>query len=246
MPTQTINGHQHYFEDAGNGPPLIMVHGNITVTTEEMARHIPDLSRDFRVIIPQLRGMGKSAHTKDLKPSSWADDVVGLMDALELSTAHVFGEANGSRTALRFAVDHPERVRSLTINAPILYAEPSSNEFTEKRFRPDSTSPEQAEEFRKLHGEDWADVVNAYLDMRNSPEAQEYFDMRELAAKITAPTFIMRGDQREDRIHSIEYAFLAYRIIPNAQLLIYPNAHNNIEEYDQEFRGFLKRFLLAH
>ena len=246
MPIHTINGYDHYFEDVGSGPPLMMVHGNITVTTEVIARHIPDLSKEFRIIVPELRGMGKSEHTRDLTPSSWCDDLVGLIDDLELQTVHLFGEANGSRTALRFAFDHPERVRSLVVNAPIIHGDDASNEFTEKRFRPASASTEQAEEFQNLHGDDWVNVVNTYLDMRNSPEAQEYFDMRQRAKAITAPTLVMRGDQRGDRIHPIEHAFLLYQEIEGAQLLIYPNAHNNIEEYDQEFRNFLKRFLLEH
>jgi pimeloyl-ACP methyl ester carboxylesterase len=147
---------------------------------------------------------------------------------------------------MRFALTFPERAKTLTLNAPILFSESGGNQLTERNFRPATASSQQRESFRRLHGDDWADAVNVYLDLRNSEAFQRYYDLRELVGQVRVPTFVMRGDQRQDALHPLAHAFQIYQSLPNAQLLVYPNAHNNIEEYDPEFRAMLRSFLLRH
>lgn len=105
---------------AGQGAPLILLHG-FPQTHRAWALVAPALARQFDVIVPDLRGYGDSdAPAADAGHSVYskrtmARDIVGLMDALGLTRAHVLGHDRGARVAYRLALDHPDRVDRLGI-----------------------------------------------------------------------------------------------------------------------------------
>jgi haloacetate dehalogenase len=105
---------------AGTGTPLILLHGypQNHHCWEQVA---PTLAQDHDVIIPDLRGYGDSdappddpAHSTYSK-RQMAADIVGLMDALGITSAHILGHDRGGRVAYRLALDHPHRVNRLGI-----------------------------------------------------------------------------------------------------------------------------------
>jgi pimeloyl-ACP methyl ester carboxylesterase len=61
MPEATINGHKHYWEEAGSGEPLIMLHGAAS-SSAALIMHLQGLARQFRVMMVDLRGLGRSSH----------------------------------------------------------------------------------------------------------------------------------------------------------------------------------------
>jgi pimeloyl-ACP methyl ester carboxylesterase len=106
------------FLRAGKGPPLIAVHG-FADRKETWVPLLPLLVRHFDVIAPDLLGHGE-APLSDADRSTIPGQVamlVGLLDALGLSRVHVTGNSLGGAIAARFAHDHPERVKSLTLMA---------------------------------------------------------------------------------------------------------------------------------
>jgi pimeloyl-ACP methyl ester carboxylesterase len=103
-----------YWEVRGNGPPLIMLHGN----GEDMSvfsAQVPEFSREFQVITIDSRGHGKSAAPGKLSLYDMADDVVAVMDDAKIEKAHILGFSDGGNIALIMAVKYPERVRSLVL-----------------------------------------------------------------------------------------------------------------------------------
>ncbi|HVA23423.1 MAG TPA: alpha/beta hydrolase [Chloroflexota bacterium] len=80
----------------------------------------PQLAGHYQVLAPNQRGSGASAGTPGPYSSeSQAGDAVALLDALKLSQpAHVIGFAQGCGIALKMALRHPDRVRSLVVAAP--------------------------------------------------------------------------------------------------------------------------------
>ena len=119
MPTATINKFLHYYEDVGDGDVLILLHG-ATGSAHQFEEHIPALSQQYRVIVPDMRGMGRSAHVEQLDSvSAWVDDVYALLDYLGIGSAHVMGSSLGSRVSMRLALEHPGSVMSLILDAPI-------------------------------------------------------------------------------------------------------------------------------
>ncbi len=112
------NGITLSVHEAGQGDPLILLHG---YPQTHMAWHriAPTFAARFHVIVPDLRGYGDSdapANTADNMAYSkreMARDVTGLMDALGINAAHILGHDRGARVSYRLALDAPERVRKL-------------------------------------------------------------------------------------------------------------------------------------
>lgn len=116
--TAEVNGASLYYEKRGSGVPVLLLHG-FTLDTRMWDSQFESLSRSYQVIRYDMRGHGKSsgARAADGGPFSFsqAADVAGLMDALQLDDAHIVGLSMGGYVAYEFAVDHPDRVRTLTV-----------------------------------------------------------------------------------------------------------------------------------
>lgn len=102
---------------SGDGEPVLFVHGNVSAARfwEETLAALP---AGYRGIAPDLRGYGRTEAapvdaTRGLR--DWSDDVVALMDALGMDSAHLVGWSMGGGIVMQLAIDHPERVRSLTL-----------------------------------------------------------------------------------------------------------------------------------
>ncbi len=96
-------------------PPLVMVHG-FTGHRDDFIEVAPELARKRRVIAPDLRGHGNS----DANPGiyGWTfdqlmKDLIELFDHLEIERCDLLGHSMGGMLTLRFALAHPERIRSL-------------------------------------------------------------------------------------------------------------------------------------
>ena len=79
MPDTVLNGFRHHWEEGGSGEPMVMIHGSDTASKTMMV-HMQDLSKDFHVVIPDLRGFGQSEREPGLHPSAWVDDIKALAD----------------------------------------------------------------------------------------------------------------------------------------------------------------------
>lgn len=104
---------QLYYEIAGNGPPVILLHGYV-LDTRQWDRQFTELAKNYTVVRYDLRGYGQS----DLPRKAFlhADDLGKLLDALNISRAHLVGSSLGAIVATDFAALHPERVLSLTVS----------------------------------------------------------------------------------------------------------------------------------
>ncbi len=115
MPTLKSNGIEIYYEVHGAGEPLLMIMGlGANVTAWE--RQIPALSEQYRVIAFDNRGAGRSEKPNEpYTMPQMARDAAGVLDALGLDTAHVFGMSLGGMIAQEFVLAFPERVRKLIL-----------------------------------------------------------------------------------------------------------------------------------
>jgi aminoacrylate hydrolase len=117
MPTASIGDADIYYEDAGQGPPLMLVPG-LGGQGSFWISQVPALSPDFRTIIHDHRGTGRSTHSRiPYSVEQMADDTLRLMDALRIESAHFVGHSTGGAIGQVIALDHPERLRSLVLSA---------------------------------------------------------------------------------------------------------------------------------
>lgn len=107
-----------FYLEAGEGPPVILLHG-LGATNASMLPTLRDLSRDHRVIAPDLPGFGDSG--KPVRPyhaGFFARWVVALLDRLGIARAHLVGNSMGGRVAIEVGLRFPERVDRLGLLAP--------------------------------------------------------------------------------------------------------------------------------
>ena len=109
-----VNGTRLYYEVAGSGEPVVLVHA-FTLDTRMWDDQFEVLARDFRVIRYDARGFGKSAAPNSGEPYSNAEDLAALLEQLDARRAHVVGLSMGGRFALDYAVTYPDGPRSLVV-----------------------------------------------------------------------------------------------------------------------------------
>jgi 3-oxoadipate enol-lactonase len=105
-----------YFEVHGDGPPLVLVMGIGYDATLWTLAQVPALSEKFQVVIFDNRDAGRSSRASEpYAIADMADDVAGLMDALDVTRAHVLGLSMGGMIAQEFALRHAGRLDRLVL-----------------------------------------------------------------------------------------------------------------------------------
>lgn len=101
------------FHEAGTGAPVILLHGSgpgVSAWTN-WRRVLPQLAGDFHVVTPDMAGFGYTERRSDLTYDIklWVKHLIGFMDALAISKAHLVGNSFGGSLALAAALRHPDR-----------------------------------------------------------------------------------------------------------------------------------------
>src|SRR5438046_5061257 len=108
-----------YDEIHRQGDPLVLIHGGLT-TIGEMQGWVQPLAKTRQVIAVEMQGHGRTADTD--RPMSFAtmgDDIAALLDHLKIAKAYLVGHSFGGASAIRAAIQHPEKVwRLVVISSP--------------------------------------------------------------------------------------------------------------------------------
>ncbi|MGY2032146.1 alpha/beta fold hydrolase [Nocardia gipuzkoensis] len=117
-----VGDREIFFSEAGAGPVVVLLHGGGPGAggLSNYSRNVEPLARRFRVIVPDMPGYGRS--TKRIDQSDPFGDLAaavgGLLDALDIGSAHLIGNSYGGAAALRLAMDRPEKVGKLILMGP--------------------------------------------------------------------------------------------------------------------------------
>ena len=125
-----------YFAEKGSGPPLLLVHG-LMVSGEMFEPVIDHFAATHRVIVPDLRGHGRS---RGLPPpytaAQLASDLVHLLDHLDVKTTDVLGYSQGGAIAQQLVLDHPFRCSHLVLGCTYAYNMATRREWVEGHLAP--------------------------------------------------------------------------------------------------------------
>jgi pimeloyl-ACP methyl ester carboxylesterase len=251
------NGIDIHYVEAGEGTPLILLHGGVVSTNPIWAgvpfayvSHMDALARHFRVIAPDTRGSARTVHSGgEISFSLLADDVAGLIEALELERPLIAGFSEGGITATILAIRAPGVVRAIVNDAGYDFFNPEARSYAMMRQAlggsPDATAadPDAADRFF-AHAEPMRTVFALMQQDQDGAQGDGYWrTYLELAfprttrwpgytfddlAAITAPTLILVGDR--DDFCSVEEAATAYRALGDGELAILPNTDHVITE----------------
>jgi pimeloyl-ACP methyl ester carboxylesterase len=110
-----VNGIKLYHEIYGQGEPLVLIHGGLT-TIGEMEGWVQPLAKTRQVIAVEMQGHGRTSDTD--RPMSFVtmgDDIAALLNYLQIPKADLAGHSFGGASAIRGAIQHPDKVRRLVV-----------------------------------------------------------------------------------------------------------------------------------
>jgi 3-oxoadipate enol-lactonase len=240
-----VPGGTLYWEVEGTGPAVVAIHGG-SVDLRMWDGALATLTRSYRVIRYDLRGLGRSA-----PPASayrMADDVGAILDHFGESSAAFIGFSTGAAIAVEFAVRYPQRVTALITVGAILPAEPQPPGFdaASQELATSLAAREQARERGDLAAavaadlDVWAEVHHGHAraQLEQWGMANPYFhtgmgEVEQLGpvtdsdlAAITAPSLIMVGDH-DVRLARLWAGHLA-KAIPSASLTVIEGADHYV------------------
>ncbi|MDD0842546.1 alpha/beta fold hydrolase [Pseudomonas sp. Gutcm_11s] len=118
----SVGRRQIFLSEVGQGHPLLMLHGGGAGASgmSNYSRNIEALAKQFRVLVVDMPGYGQSTKGLDRSDSfgDLAQSMLGLLDALQIKSAHVVGNSLGGACALRMALEAPARVSALVLMGP--------------------------------------------------------------------------------------------------------------------------------
>jgi len=217
MPYASVNGANLYYEINGEGPIVVQIGGAVN-GHEGYGLITPRMAERFTVIDYDHRGYGDSDRPKQrYTMETWADDLAGLLDALDVERCHVHGGSMGGFIAVLFAAKYPERVDRLVFNGAVAKCDwmARANFHLWKRIAQEFGlgSEELAQmllthAFSRtyldemaggtLHSLGWMQesiARNASLDVFcDACDAMAEADVTGMLGQITAPTLILQGD----------------------------------------------------
>lgn len=103
------------YKEFGQGPPLIILHG-LFGTLDNWQTIARQLANDYSVFILDQRNHGRSPHTDQHDYPSLAEDLRAFMESHWMyDGAHIVGHSMGGKTAMQFALEHPDLVKKLVV-----------------------------------------------------------------------------------------------------------------------------------
>jgi len=222
--TVNVEGASLFVEECGNGKPLLLLHG-MTGTGADWRRlfDMDLLARQFRVIVPDARGHGRSTNTSgEFSFGRCANDVRAILDALGIEEVQAVGISLGAKTLLHVATQAPNRVKAMIL----VSATPRFPEATRALFRAAASverSPEEWAKMRTLHVHGDEQIASLWrLPARLAEDTIDMSFTPERLSAITARTQIVSGDR--DPFYPVELAVEMFRAIPDSSLWIVPEA----------------------
>lgn len=240
--TAEIHGVHIYFEIHGSGEPVILLHG-AGGSSQDWLSSLGDLGGNFQLIIPDMRGHGRSSDpSKVFRHDEAAADVIALLDSLQIHTFKGIGISAGGNVLLHLATKYPDRVKAMVIVSATPYFPAQARAIM--RQWPDSVTGKDLEVLRRRHPGGDAQV-KAVLNYSRA-FADSYDDMNftpPYLSLIQARTLIIQGDR--DPLYPVELSVEMLRAIPKSSLWIVPSAGHGpvIGEHWPEFLKIAARFL---
>lgn len=235
-----VDGIALHYHDEGQGEPVLLIHG-FPLSSELFQPQRAALSSRFRVITPDLRGMGQSDAPADgYSMETYADDLVALLDHLGIGQVIVGGMSMGGYVLFALLRRHADRVKGVMLLDTKAAADteegkagrramaeqaqregsPAIADAMLPKMLTEQTRTEQPELVQFVHAMMAATPVDGIVGALDAMAARR--DSTDLLAQINVPTLIVVG--REDAVTPVAVAQDMQRAIADAELAVIDGA----------------------
>ena len=236
------NGIRTNYLEAGDGPPLVLIHGSgpgVTAFANWNAV-LPTLAKDFHVYAPDMVGFGYTdvpETVSDFTLEFWVNHIIGFLDALGIETASFIGNSFGGGLSVAVASRHPGRVKRLVLmgSAGLQFTLTPGLEAV-WGYEPSLSNMRKLMETFAFNPALVTDVIAQSRHVASTrPGAHEAYSrlfpeprqpkLDRLATpeadirNINAPTLIIHG--REDVIVPVDVAYRFMALLPHAELHVF-------------------------
>ena len=109
-----VEGARLYYRTAGEGEPLVLLHG-LGASCADWEYQVPEFARHFHVIVPDFRGHGASERRGEYGVERFAADTWQLLDRLKVARPILVGHSMGGAVAMQMALDRPGAVSRMVL-----------------------------------------------------------------------------------------------------------------------------------
>lgn len=248
-----FDGKRIFYEETGNGMPLLLLHGN-TASAKMYAQAAAVYSRDFRVICMDFLGHGRSERLAEFPADLWfyeAQQVIAFLREKQYTAVNVIGASGGAIVGLNAALEAPGLFRKIIADS--FAGESASEAFTQNLLRDRASAkadPGARGFYEYMHGSDWVQVVSCDTDavIRHQKEIGRFFHtpLHELRAEI-----LLTGSREDpfmygiaDNYYETAYGTMLERI-PHGRMYLFPQGGHpammsNFEEFHRISLEFLR------
>jgi pimeloyl-ACP methyl ester carboxylesterase len=241
MPYLNIGDIQVYYEEAGAGSPLLLLHGGTGAIDGQRGwgRLRPVLSKQHRLFLVELRGHGRTNNPrKDLSYPTIADDVRAFLGRLDCAPVHCAGIGDGGVVSLHLALSSPELLRSV-----ICVGTHCSLDLPAKTFLQAETpeliehsQPAWLTEMVQLHDTNkWPGYWRLLQKQVNENQLRGTNLAVEDLARITLPTLLIAGEN--DPVATPDQIFAMRKALPKGEMLLINNAGRAVQFTHRELVG---------
>ena len=217
-----VNGFQLYYEARGDGEPLLLLHGGTGIGADWTLVFTGGDPAGFRVIVPDLRGHGRSTNpSRAFTFRQAAQDMFALLDRVGIRRVKAIGLSMGAKTLLHMSTQQPDRMDAMVLVSATPYF-PAQARAAMAQLSVDAFSDAEwaMQRQRHVHGDDQIRML--FEQMRGLKDSSG--DMAftpPLLGTIAARTLIVHGDR--DPLYPVELAMEMYRSIPSSALWVVPH-----------------------
>ena len=262
MPFSKVNGIDIYYEIHGEGESVIFGNG-IFSNTMGWINQVPIISKEYQVILYDMRGQGQSEKPK--RPYSFeihTEDQKALLDNLGISKVHHIGISYGAELGLVFALKYPEMLKSLVVCSAVSFVGPLLNEmcqlwryacvvanpdlffhatvplnFGETFIRENTEILEQAKgRYAQLDYPALVRLIDSFLEI----------DITDQLLQIKTPTCVI-GAKNDILKPTYPYSKLIHDKISKSEMTVVPDSGHAVTfENPEEFNKIVLEFLRKH
>lgn len=219
--TVQLNGIDFYYETAGAGEPLLLLHGGSGSHEDWAYAGREEFARDYTLIMPDARGHGRSTNpAKTITHRQCALDTLALLDHLGIGKCKAVGLSMGGNILLHIATLQPERIEAMVMVSSTMYF-PEQARAIMRQVPIDNQPAKEWETMRKRHKHGDEQILAIWEWLRGMADSHDDMNFTPPSlARITARTLVVYGDR--DFLYPIEMAVDMYRAIPQSALWVVP------------------------